>query len=207
MRGTQFLAVMAAMVLYPGLIAAPAWAQSGEIPTFGGMGEPNLGIPGGFLLFAFLWWAVPLVLAAYLARAQKESVGLAVVLTLVFGLIGLVIVWYGQVRSVQVAGRTVRAAADRGRSPGHPPTTPVYDGPMTRAEAAAATAEQRDAQVTRPTPSATPVATVMSTEAPDRSPRTADVATRLRTVDELHDMGLITDAEHAERRSAILAQL
>ena len=49
-----------------------------------------------FFLIALLWSAVPLLIAVAAARSRNEPVGLAVLLTLVFGWIGLVVVIAGQ---------------------------------------------------------------------------------------------------------------
>lgn len=71
---------------------------------------------GAFLVFALLWSAVPLVIAATMASNRGESVGMAVVLTLFLGWIGLAIVYFGQSK----ARAAVEGLADRAASP--PPT-------------------------------------------------------------------------------------
>jgi hypothetical protein len=178
------------------ILASAAPAAAAEYGAFEGGGIDQVGVGGGFVFFLFVLWAViPLVLAVVLARAQNESVGMAVLLTLILGWIGLAIVWYGQRRTVASAVRTVdTATADARRVPRpHTPSQPIPDAPMTRLEAAAAA---ETAPAFSPT-----------TRVAERSAASEAVAERLRTVDELRDSGLLTEAEHGERRAAILAEL
>ena len=69
---------------------------------------------GGFVVLALLWSAVPLVIAASLASARGESVGVAVGLTLFLGWIGHAIVYFGQrqTRDVIEGLETVPNVAD-----------------------------------------------------------------------------------------------
>jgi hypothetical protein len=141
----------------------------------------------GFVLLAFLWTAIPLGIAAAVASSRGESVGLAVVLTLLLGWIGLAISLVGQRRTIDAASGALRTAM--APEPDRAGTTPVDDRPLTRAEAAAAAASQ-------PLP------------APPRSgAATSPLAERLRTLDELRTAGVITDDEHARRREAIIAEV
>lgn len=80
---------------------------------FGGAG-PGQGIGfGTFLVIALVWGGIPLVIAAVIASGRNESMGTAVLLTLVLGWIGLGIVVFGQQRTV----RTVSAAAGAAAAP------------------------------------------------------------------------------------------
>jgi hypothetical protein len=65
-----------------------------------------------FIFLVLLWSAVPFLIAAGLARSRGEPVGTAVLLTLVLGWVGLLIVVYGQRRTVDdIAGLAGRAGA------------------------------------------------------------------------------------------------
>jgi hypothetical protein len=84
--------------------------------------SPGEGFPlfGAFLAFAVLWSLVPFLIAASLARSRGESIGVAVLLVLVLGWIGLAIVYFGQSRSREV----VEGVASR--------TTPAPSSPEER---------------------------------------------------------------------------
>ena len=58
--------------------------------------KPGFGGFGGLLLLVLLWSLVPFGIAVWLASARGESVGSAVLLTLVLGWVGLAIVYFGQ---------------------------------------------------------------------------------------------------------------
>ena len=104
------------------------------------------------LFLVVIWSAVPFVIAVSMARSRNEPVSTAVLLTLVLGWIGLLIVVYGQRRTVDDVGRLVHAPS-------------------------------QSAGVAAPP---------------------ASTAERLRTIEDLHAQGLITDEERDRRRSAIL---
>lgn len=57
---------------------------------------------GAFLTFAIFWSLIPFVLALVMAGQRGESMGGAVLLTLVLGWIGLAVVYFGQRRARQV---------------------------------------------------------------------------------------------------------
>jgi hypothetical protein len=66
---------------------------------------------GGFLVIALLWAALPMVIAGSIASSRGQSVGLAVLLTLVLGWIGLLIVVVLQKPEIVEAARNTVAAA------------------------------------------------------------------------------------------------
>ena len=128
-----------------------------QTPTDSTSSFPNL---GPILFLMLLWSVVPFVIAISLARSRGEPVSSAVLLILVLGWVGLLIVVYGQRRTVADVGRLVHAPA--------------------------------------------PAASAVQPSAVQPSASTAD---RLRTIDDLHAQGLITDEERNHRRSAILDTL
>lgn len=77
-------------------------------------GEPGSGGFGGFIFFALLWAALPMVIAGAVASSRGQSVGLAVLLALVLGWIGLLIVLFLQKPEIVDAARgTIAAAGQR----------------------------------------------------------------------------------------------
>ncbi|HUS60915.1 MAG TPA: SHOCT domain-containing protein [Acidimicrobiales bacterium] len=79
---------------------------------------------GAFIIFALLWAAVPLVIAATMASNRGESVGSAVGLTLFLGWIGLAIVYFGQSKArAAVEGLASGAAPPRASAPAAPTAT------------------------------------------------------------------------------------
>lgn len=81
---------------------------------FGGAGQ-GIGF-GTFLAIALVWAGIPLVIAAMVASDRGESMGAAVLLTLVLGWIGLGIVMFGQQRTMQTVGAAASGAAAAGVS-------------------------------------------------------------------------------------------
>jgi hypothetical protein len=77
-----------------------------------GVGGSSINLAPFFFL-ALLWSVVPLVIAMSVASSRGEPLGSAVLLTIVFGWIGLFIVLYGQRRTAEAVGRMAHA----------PPTT------------------------------------------------------------------------------------
>ena len=106
---------------------------------------------GTFFVLWLLWSAIPLAIAAAMASSRGESVGIAILLTLFLGWIGLAIVYFGQERTRTSASRVLQPS-------------PAAPGPQ-------------------------------------------DAASRLRHIDHLWSEGLISDAERAQRRQAVLDQL
>lgn len=100
------------------LVPTSAEPRTGSSPAF-----------GGFLMFALLWALVPLVIAARLASARRESVAMAVVLTLLLGWIGLAIVYFGQKRTHEAVGgladRAAAAPSQRDEGDGVPAPPPA----------------------------------------------------------------------------------
>lgn len=58
--------------------------------------SPTGGSFGGFVVLALLWAGVPLVIASAMASSRGESMGMAILLTLFLGWVGLAIVYFGQ---------------------------------------------------------------------------------------------------------------
>lgn len=69
---------------------------------------------GTFVFFAVLWAILPMVIAGGVASSRGQSVGLAVLLGLVLGWIGLLIVVFLQNPEVVDAARNTIAASARG---------------------------------------------------------------------------------------------
>jgi len=60
-----------------------------------------------FIMWALLWTLVPLVIAVMWAVERRESVGMAIILTIFLGWIGLAIVYFGQRRVVGAVDRVL----------------------------------------------------------------------------------------------------
>jgi hypothetical protein len=74
-----------------------------------------------FLVIAVLWSLVPLVIAIAVSSSRNEPVGLAVGLVVVLGWIGLLIVLYGQRRTVADVGRLVNDPSTPAAAPASTP--------------------------------------------------------------------------------------
>jgi hypothetical protein len=105
-----------------GIVGSPTCTRAGnglwvatyeEDPGFTGIPESrsSSGAFGAFLLFALLWAATPAVIAGAVASSRQQSVGLAVVLGILLGWIGLVIVLFLKPGAVEAARSTVSAVA------------------------------------------------------------------------------------------------
>ena len=68
--------------------------------TYGHSGPASVNF-GLFVVLALVWAGVPFAIAAGVARSRGEPIGIAILLTLVLGWIGLIIVLYGQRRTVR----------------------------------------------------------------------------------------------------------
>lgn len=77
-------------------------------------GEESSSPFGGFLLFALLWAAIPMVAGASIASSREQSVGLALLLTFFLGWLGLIIVFLMQKPEVV---ETVREHVSRLETP------------------------------------------------------------------------------------------
>ena len=66
---------------------------------------------GVIVVFALIWIAVPMVVAAVMASNRGESVGMAILLTLLLGWIGLAIVYFGQRKAISVVDNLASGAA------------------------------------------------------------------------------------------------
>ncbi len=76
-----------------------------------------------FIALVIVWSLVPFGIGVALASSRGESVGVAVLLILVLGWIGLAIVYFGQRRTLDaVEGALDRAAEHRHDAPGSWPT-------------------------------------------------------------------------------------
>lgn len=80
-------------------MAWSCFSVDGETWVARQQGTPAERAFGGFVVLALLWSGVPLVIAAMLASSRGESIGMAIVLTLFLGWIGLAIVYFGQRKS------------------------------------------------------------------------------------------------------------
>jgi len=107
----------------------PRCSRSGNGPWVAQYpGDPSPGIPGGgffatFLVFALLWSTIPAIAGGMIASSRGQSVGIAVLLGIALGWIGLLIVVLAFKPEVTTAARNViGAAANRdGWSPPPPP--------------------------------------------------------------------------------------
>lgn len=75
------------------------------------------GLSGAFFVIVLLWAVTPTVIAGAVASSRGQSVGLAVVLGLLLGWIGLVIVWVFLKPGVVTEARTLVAHAVDGSQP------------------------------------------------------------------------------------------
>lgn len=114
---------------------------------------------GAFLLVAILWAAAPAVISGMIASSRGQSVGLAVLLGIALGWIGLIIVAVAFKPEVKAAARNVIDTASR------------------------------------------------STPAAGLGTSRRGVAARLEELEDLKRRGLITAAEYASRREAILGEI
>ena len=89
------------------------------------------GALGAFFAFALVWSLIPLVIAVTMAGSRGESIGMAVLLTLVLGWIGLAIVWFGQKKS-QAAVEGLAGGSTAPPRPPPPQAAPVADDPEER---------------------------------------------------------------------------
>lgn len=81
-------------------------------------GERVPGAFGGFLVLALLWAALPAVIGGFVASGRGQSVGLAVILGLVLGWIGLLIVVFALKPEVSAAAKSlIDAASQAGPNP------------------------------------------------------------------------------------------
>ncbi len=99
----------------------PTCSQSGDGPWVarypGGFGEgPSFPI-GGFLMLALLWAAAPAAIGGFVAADRGQSVGLAILLGIFLGWIGLLIVVVAFKPEVATATRSV---LDRATGPPPP---------------------------------------------------------------------------------------
>lgn len=105
--------------------------RDGKFTGFTDAQNDGSGVPGffvTFIIFAVLWSLVPFAIALVMASNRGESVGGAVLLTLVLGWFGLLIVYSGQ--------KKVAGAVDRILEPSAPP--PAAATPTTQQPAAPA---------------------------------------------------------------------
>lgn len=96
--------------------------------NYPGEAGPGAGL-GGFFVLALLWAGIPLVIAGVVASSREESVGVAVLLTLVLGWIGLAIVVFGQRKTVESVARAAGTVTAGAAPYGAAGTGPAHTGP------------------------------------------------------------------------------
>lgn len=92
-----------------------------QYDDFPGQGGGVSGAFGVFILFALLWAAAPAVIGGVIASGRGQSVGIAVLLGIVLGWIGLLIVVLTFKPEITTAARNVIDAASHPRPPAPPP--------------------------------------------------------------------------------------
>lgn len=90
------------------------FSRDGETWVSTQRGAPAEQAFGGFLVLAVLWSGVPLVIAAMMASARGESIGMAIVLTAFLGWVGLAIVYFGQRKSRSAVEGLVDRSSEAG---------------------------------------------------------------------------------------------
>jgi hypothetical protein len=102
-------------------VDAMSWSCSSfDGETWVGTRQSSSSAPsfGGFVVLALLWSGIPLLIASAMASSRGESVGMAIVLTLFLGWIGLAIVYAGQRKTRDVVDGLVDRASTPDRSTG-----------------------------------------------------------------------------------------
>ena len=139
---------------------------------------PGSGAFAGFLVFALVWAAAPAAISGFIASDRGQNVGLAVLLGVILGWIGLLIVYLAFKPEVE---RAARGVIQTYGGPSRPVPIPRAEGPS----------------------STFPAGSSASTAAP----RSRSAADRLAELEDLKTRGLVTDDEYASRRAAIIEQI